>query len=514
MKKKIGLVGCGAWGKNWARNLAKEGVLAGICEADPDRLSELGKLYPKAVTFSSFSEFLANVDAVVVAAPSELHYKLVKEALLSEKDVLCEKPLALNTKDGKELVELAEEKKRILMVGHILRYHPAIIKLSEMITAGDLGKIYYLYSNRLNLGKIRREENALFSFAPHDISVILYLLGETPESISAYGGNYLHHKIADVTMTNLAFASGVQAHIFVSWLHPFKEQKLVVVGEKAMVVFDDVAKEDKLLLYPHRIEWKDRMPIACKEDAQSIKFGECEPLTTECRHFLECITKRETPWTDGREGLRVLEVLEKAQNALEKKKEISNSRQNVFIHPTAIADEPCSIGEGTKIWHFSHILKGSVIGKDCIIGQNVTIGPDVKISDGCKIQNNVSVYKGVELEDKVFVGPSAVFTNVYNPRAFIERKNEFLPILVKKGATIGANATIVCGVTIGRYALVGAGAVVKKDIPDHALVVGVPAKQIGWVCKCGTSLKFDKDRAKCSYCEERYELKGGELYQK
>jgi UDP-2-acetamido-3-amino-2,3-dideoxy-glucuronate N-acetyltransferase len=185
-----------------------------------------------------------------------------------------------------------------------------------------------------------------------------------------------------------------------------------------------------------------------------------------------------------------------------------NDQMEYFTHPTACIDEGVSIGKGTKIWNFSHILKGSIIGENCIFGQNVCAGPNVTIGNHVKIQNNVSIYTAVTLEDDVFCGPSCVFTNVYTPRAFIERKHEYLPTLVKKGATIGANATIICGITIGQYALVGAGAVVKKDIKDYALVVGVPAKQIGWVCKCGVPLKnkTKSGTATCVYCGNIYEI--------
>lgn len=184
-----------------------------------------------------------------------------------------------------------------------------------------------------------------------------------------------------------------------------------------------------------------------------------------------------------------------------------------FVHPTSCVDEPVKIGVGTKIWHFSHILKDSEIGENCIIGQNVCIGPKVAIGNGVKIQNNVSVYQGVILEDHVFCGPSCVFTNVYAPRAFVERKSEFLPTKVKKGATIGANATILCGVTIGEYALIGAGAVVKEDVPAYAVVVGVPAKQKGWACKCGVPfVKRGKSfEMTCQNCHSRYKIQENKL---
>lgn len=177
-----------------------------------------------------------------------------------------------------------------------------------------------------------------------------------------------------------------------------------------------------------------------------------------------------------------------------------------FVHPSSFIDDEVNIGKGTKIWHFCHILSKTTIGDNCVIGQNVMIGPDVTVGNNCKIQNNVSIYKGVILEDDVFCGPSCVFTNVVNPRAFIERKHEFKTTLVKKGATIGANATIVCGNTIGRYAFIGAGAVVTKNVEDYALVVGVPAKQIGWVCKCGTTLSVSNSDLVCRVCGNVYRL--------
>ncbi|MCM8821284.1 MAG: N-acetyltransferase [Candidatus Omnitrophica bacterium] len=175
-----------------------------------------------------------------------------------------------------------------------------------------------------------------------------------------------------------------------------------------------------------------------------------------------------------------------------------------FVHHSSFVDDNVVIGKGTKIWHFCHILSNTKIGENCVLGQNVMVGPSVTIGNNCKIQNNVSIYMGVTLEDDVFCGPSCVFTNVINPRAFIERKNEFKLTVVKKGATIGANATIICGNTIGKYALVGAGAVVTKNVPDYALVVGVPARQLGWVCKCGSALKNESSKLVCKTCGNIY----------
>ncbi len=514
-KKCIALMGVGYWGRNILRNLYEMEVLRIACDINPEVLTEQQEKFPDIEYSTSFEDVLndSRIKAVAIATPAVTHYKIVKQSLLADKDVFVEKPLSLTLNDGKELVELASKRGRVLMVGHILQYHPVVIKLKEIISEGILGKIQYIYSNRLNIGKLRVEENILWSFAPHDISVILYLLDEEPIKVSAFGGDYLNNGVYDTTMTILEFKNKVKGHIFVSWIHPFKEQKLIVVGSKAMAVFDDVGKE-KLLLYPHKIEWREgKIPVAQKADYEIVPYEEGEPLKRELNHFIECIQTRNGPRTDGNEGLRVLRVIEAAEDCLLENKQLNNSAmsKDYYVHNSSFIDENVTVGEGTKIWHFSHLLKGSRLGKKCIIGQNVVIGPEVTIGNGCKIQNNVSIYKGVTLEDGVFCGPSCVFTNVYNPRAFVERKNEFMETIVRKGATIGANATIVCGVTIGKYALIGAGAVVKSSIPDHAIVGGVPAKQIGWACKCGAPLKSDCNDFICSSCGNEYKTEDNKL---
>ena len=510
MTKNIAVVGCGYWGKNLVRNFAELGALHTICDMDPKKLRDLKSIYPEVNTTIDYRQVLANrnIKGIVVATPAVSHYPMAKETLLSGKDVFVEKPLALTTKEGEELVKIAEGENRVLMVGHLLEYHPAVVKLKELIDKGELGKINYIYSNRLNLGKFRTEENILWSFAPHDISVILLLIGEMPQKVSAHGGYYLHQDIADVTLTALEFRNGTKAHIFVSWLHPYKEQKLVVVGDKKMALLDDTSPKDKLLLFSHEIEWIDRRPVPHQKQPQAIEIPADEPLRIECQDFIKCIRSRGKPKVDGHKGLRVLEVLSCCQKSLEEGGRVislNKGENSFFIHETSVVEEPCQIGDGTRIWHFSHIMPDVTIGKDCIIGQNVFIGKGVKIGNNVKIENNVSVFEGVTLEDDVFCGPSCVFTNVINPRSHVSRKHEFKPTLVKKGATIGANATIVCGNTIGRYAFIGAGSVVTRDIPDYAMVYGNPARIQGWVCECGVKLDFaGNDTAKCPECGKEY----------
>jgi len=518
----IACIGAGYWGKNLVRNFRTLGALSWVCEMDPNRRRELAESAPETRVTDSVEAIFADpaVEGVAIATPAETHGGLVRRALLAGKDVFVEKPLCLSVPEGEELARLAEKMGRILMVGHLLWYHPAVLRLKKLVDDGELGRIQYIYSNRLNLGKIRSEENILWSFAPHDVSVILGLVGEMPDAISAQGGNYLNDQIADVTVSLFSFPSGVKAHIFVSWLHPFKEQKLVVVGDRKMAVFNDVEKEHKLLLYPHSIQWKNQVPVASRADAEPVAFDEAEPLAAECRHFLDCIRTRETPRTDAQEGLRVLRVLQGCEEALEKGsklKAVANANAAPaaeklpwFAHESAFIDEDVDIGEGTSIWHVSHVLKSSRIGKNCRIGQNVVIGPRAVVGNGVKIQNNVSVYEGVTLEDDVFCGPSMVFTNVMNPRSEIKRMHELKSTLVRRGASLGANSTIVCGTTIGGYAFVGAGSVVIRDVPDYALVVGNPARIVGWMCICGKRLEFPSSgdgAAVCPDCGKKYTKK-------
>ncbi|MEN6374491.1 MAG: Gfo/Idh/MocA family oxidoreductase [Smithella sp.] len=510
----VAVVGAGYWGKNLIRNFSELGALKAICDENPASIKQMQQLYPSDDFIYSFKDVLARKDipAIVIATPAETHFELAQESLLAGKHVFVEKPLTLSEKDAEKLIFLAATNRLTLMVGHLMQYHPAFMKLKELARHGDFGRINYIYSHRLNLGKIRREENILWSFAPHDISMILALAGEEPESVIATGGNYLHKKIADVTTTHLEFSSGLKAHVFVSWLHPFKEQKLVVVGDKKMAVFDDTLPwEEKLLIYPHHVDWENNIPIPTREIPEKVFISYAEPLKVECEHFLNCLLNKQPALTNGEEGMRVLKVLNASERSLnENGLRMNLNKEKVLtsivkeagnIHPTAEIDDNVEIGERTRVWHFSHIISGSKIGADCSIGQNTVIGPDVTVGNGCKIQNNVSVYKGVTLEDNVFCGPSSVFTNVINPRSEIKRMSEIKPTLIKKGATLGANSTIVCGHTVGSYAFIAAGAVVTKNIPDYALMMGNPARQKGWMCQCGVRLLDDLS---CPACGKKF----------
>ncbi|HLB06891.1 MAG TPA: Gfo/Idh/MocA family oxidoreductase [Alphaproteobacteria bacterium] len=509
----LALIGCGQWGRNLARNFHALGALKAVHDRDGARAAELAEA--QGVPASGLEALLRDptLKALVIATLPESHAALARLALEAGKHVFVEKPLALGVADAEALCALAREKQRVLMVGHLLQYHPAFLALKELVHNGALGRLQYIYSNRLNLGRIRREEDILWSFAPHDISMILALVGAEPEQVSAVGAYYLHGRIADVTTTHLAFPDGTRAHVFVSWLHPFKEQKLVVVGDQGMAVFDDGEPwASKVLIYRHRIEWRDGVPEAQRAEGEPVALAPEEPLGLECRHFLDCVASGAPPRTDGLEALRVLRVLEAAAETMAKGAGGSPSRvrpriNEAMVHETACVDEGCVIGEGTKVWHFSHLLAGTRIGRNCVIGQNVMIGPDVVVGERCKIQNNVSLYKGVTLEDGVFCGPSCVFTNVLTPRAEIERKAEFRPTLVKRGATIGANATILCGTTLGPYCFVAAGAIVTKDVPAYALVAGVPARRTGWVSQAGERLGAD---LVCPRTGRRYRESGPE----
>jgi UDP-2-acetamido-3-amino-2,3-dideoxy-glucuronate N-acetyltransferase len=317
----VAVAGVGHWGKNLVRNFQALNALYAVCESDPVRLEAAASPYPGIKSFALYEDLLADsaFEGVIIATPAEHHARMALAALEAGKDVFVEKPLCLHRQDADRVVEAARRNGRILMVGHILRYHPAVLKIQELLANGVLGSIEYIYSNRLSMGQVRQEENALWSFAPHDVSVILALVGQMPIQVSASGGAYLQPNIADITVSNLLFANGTRAHIFVSWLHPYKEQRLVVIGSRQMIVFEDSHPDAqrKLVLFDKSVQWENgRMRLGGSRGAP-VPFPPDEPLRMECRHFLDCIEKQRPPSTPGEEGVAVLQVLESCQRSLQ-----------------------------------------------------------------------------------------------------------------------------------------------------------------------------------------------------
>ena len=330
----VSVIGSGYWGPNLIRNFAELDIaeLKGVCDLREDRLDAISKRYPTITVTTNYKEVLADtgVDAVVLATPAETHYSLAKEALLNDKHVMVEKPLALKTSECKELIVLAAEKSKVLMVGHTFIYNNAVNFLKNCIDSGELGKVFYLYSQRLNLGRIRQDINAMWNFAPHDVSIILHLLNEKPISISAKGLTYIQKGIEDVVFMNLDFPNGISAHIHVSWLDPQKVRKITVVGDKKMIIYDDVSADAKIQIYdkgitkipnsdsPRDFDTFGEFQLLLRSGdvhIPSLKFR--EPIANECAHFVECIMEGRTPLSDGVAGLEVVRILEAAQRSLD-----------------------------------------------------------------------------------------------------------------------------------------------------------------------------------------------------
>jgi UDP-2-acetamido-3-amino-2,3-dideoxy-glucuronate N-acetyltransferase len=520
-RRDLALIGAGQWGRNLARSFDALGALRAVCDTSAEARAVVAAQYPQLHVTASYAELLADprVTKVAIATPASQRFELVEAALEAGKDVYVEKPLCLRLDHARALVELAESLGRTLMVGHLLQFHPLVIKLRELAAAGELGKILTITSNRLNLGRFRTEENALWSFAPHDVSVILSLLGDRlPESVRCVGSAYLSRDVADSTLTVMRFAGGALAQIYVSWLNPFKEQRLTIVGTSGMAVFDDTKPwSDKLVLYRNYLSWqRGHEPVPLKVEGESVSEVESEPLLGECQHFLSACQERLRPRTDGREAVRVLQVLDMAQRSLEAGGDAvelarAAAPRGFYAHPTAIVDDSAEVGAGTRIWQFCHVMSRAKIGQRCTLGQNVNVAVGVELGDNVKVQNNVSIYSGTIVEPDVFLGPSCVLTNVTNPRAQVSRHALYERTLLRRGCTVGANATIVCGVTLGRYSFIAAGAVVTKDVPDYALMIGNPARQRGWMSRHGQRLvKGAADVMTCPESGLRYrELEPG-----
>jgi len=324
---EIGQIGLGAWGKNLLRNFSSlnQCRVRMACDLDDAQCAAASEIFRGIVLTTKYEDILNDdkIEAVVIATPPAFHYKMAIQALEAGKDIFVEKPLVLNLDEGKKLVEEAEKREKILMVGHIMEYHPASLFLKKYVEDGVLGEIYYLYSSRINLGKVRDIENSLWSFAPHDISLIMFLLDKYPTQVTATGSAYLQKNIDDVCFMTMHFDDKTMAHVHVSWLDPHKERKLTIVGSKKMVVFDDTRTAEKIWLYDKGVDTK--LDYSTYGEYLNLRVGDItlpripggEPLRMECQHFLECVRKRSRPRSDGYDGLRVLSVLQAAQNSLE-----------------------------------------------------------------------------------------------------------------------------------------------------------------------------------------------------
>ncbi len=321
---KVGVVGAGAWGRNHVRTLAglAEAELAAVCDTDPKVRDRVSRQYPGALVTADVAALFAAVDAVIVASPAATHASVARQAIEAEKPVLVEKPFALNAKDAEAVARAGAQRGVPVLAGHLLVYHPAVERLREMVQNGDLGRVFYLYSLRVNLGQVRKDENALWSFGPHDVSVALYLLGEPPVRVAAHGKSYLQPAIEDVVFLTMEFATGVLAHVQMSWLDPHKGRKLTVVGAKKMVVFDDMEPREKLRIYDKGV---DRPPeygsfgesLAIREgDIFIPRVPTVEPLAAELAHFVRVARGREAPRSSAEDGVRVVRVLEAASRSL------------------------------------------------------------------------------------------------------------------------------------------------------------------------------------------------------
>jgi len=515
----LGLIGGGYWGKNLIREFYGIGVLKTVCDVDETALSNYKVLYPDLNTTHHFEDLLTDpsINMICVSLPAQMHYEYGVKVLNSGKHLYVEKPVTLNVWEAEMLNTLAKETNLTFMVGHLLHYHSAIIKIKYMLRYGIVGKIKSITSNRKSLGIYRTYENVLWSFGVHDISVVLGLCGASYKDLT----NITCNGVAFITPTiydtvNLAFhANEIYVNINVDWCSPIKEQRLTIVCEKGILVFDDVVTENKLRWFPDYVDYQSINgtinPVANKDPGININLGEGKsPLTTECEHFVNCCKFGTQPITNGDEALNVIMLLthccDYMTNVCVATKTnsaddsiinnvtdsiinnvtdsiINNVTEKLFYaHETSVIESD-DIGQGTKIWRWSHVSKGAIIGNNCNIGQGCEIAGT--IGHGCKVQNNVSIYKGVKAGNNVFFGPSCVLTNDINPRCEHPKGGHYMETIIEDCVTLGANCTIVCGITIGHHALIGAGAVITKNVEPYSIMVGNPGKHIGTIDEYG-----------------------------
>ena len=457
----IGIVGAGYWGKNLVRDYYSSGHLRAICDKESVVLSRLHKLYPDIkYTTEDYTDLLEDslITAIIISTPSPTHFELASKALKANKDCFIEKPMSFSVYEADKLIALAKEYECILMIGHILQYNPIIKQIYTMVADGIIGDIKYIRTSRMNTRR-NSKESVLWSLGPHYISLIVGLIG-MPISVSVSDNCYSADNVPDIATIILRFTGNRYANVYIDGISPYSEQKLTIVGTTNTIVFDAL---NKSIIYK-----KEQSPYI-----KSSPFGDKTPLQIECEMFINHCRTRTTPITDGYEGRQVVEILEAAHNSMDEGGSIQLMSTSYTVHPSVFIDNGARIGAGTRIWHYSHITSTAVIGKNCTIGQNCYIAG--YIGDGCKVQNNVSIYDGVVAGDNVFFGPSCVLTNDINPRCAKPKHGKYKSTLRENDVTIGANATILCGITLGRNSMIGAGAVVVKPVLPGTTVVGNPA---------------------------------------
>lgn len=486
----VGVVGCGYWGPNLARafNSLSDARLIALCDNSDQRLASMQGIYSQATSFKSYHDMLeqAPLEAVVISTPLHTHHALAKSALLSGLHVLVEKPMASTVLECEELIEIAMEKGLTLMVGHTYLYSGAVAKIIEIVNSGDLGEISYINCQRLNLGLLQQDINVAWDLAPHDLSIILQVMGESPISVNCKGNAHVSNGVEDVINMSLDFSWNRFATIQNSWIEPRKVRQMTFVGTKKMIVYNDLEPLEKIKIYdvrvdrpPHYNDFTEFQYSYHYGDCHIPRLDQCEPLLAMAQHFVDSIRNRHAPASCGTKGLEVVRILEATDRSLQA------DGAPVGLTPTVSTPKTPSdvkLGKGVRLHGISN-LYGCSIGDETRIGPFVEIQRGARIGAKCKISSHSFICEGVTLEDEVFIGHGVMFTNDLRPKATnalglpVEAGEwECRPTIVKSGASIGSGSTLLGGIIIGENAVVGAGSVVTKDVPPNSTVAGNPAR--------------------------------------
>ena len=494
----IGLIGFGYWGPNLARNFASlpGAELKAICDADGARREQARRNFPQALVTGRAEDITdsPDIDAVLICTPVSTHYPLGKLALTAGKHVLIEKPLTQDSIEAEELLALARAKNLVLAVDHTFLFTGAVQKIKELVDSGELGRLYYLDSVRVNLGLFQPDVNVLYDLAPHDLSIACHLLNQDPIWVRAMGASHACVSQENLVYLHLEFPNGVVAHFHLSWLAPVKIRRTLIGGDRKMVVYDDLEATEKVKIYDKGIvttpsqEALHKIQVDYRTgDMVAPKLLHLEALKVEAEHFVDCVENGTRPLAAGEDGLRVVKILEAAQKSLP---EPGGKGAIVMAGPDApylkIAPD-VKMGKNVRLGGFVN-LYGCTIGDDCMLGTFVEIQKDVVIGERVKVQSHTFVCSGVTIEDEAFIGHGVMFINDKWPRSTTKDGQtktdddwKCLPTKVGRRAAIGSNATILGGVSIGEEALVGAGSLVASDVPPKAVVAGNPARVLRYL---------------------------------